>query len=185
MNNLVKTLTKDIIIDQRIENIFKILLFSFLMFVGSLIKVYLPYTPVPITLQTFFLFISIYYLSPKQVGMSQTLYIIAGLIGLPVFAAGITGMLSLIGPTAGYLLGFIVAGVIMSILKEKIKTTVLNMFYLFILGTIIIYFFGIIHLCIIYKINISAAIKIGALPFIIGDLIKISIASMISLKNRI
>lgn len=185
MNSLVRILTKEIVINKEIESIVKILLFSFLTFLGSLVRIYLPYTPVPITLQTFFLFVSVYYLNPKEIGISQSIYILAGLVGLPVFAAGLTGMIALIGPTAGYLLGFIFAGSIMSILKERIKITPLKMFCIFLLGIMIIYLFGITHLCFIYKINVITAIKIGAIPFIAGDLIKISIASMISLKNKI
>lgn len=185
MNSLVKVLTKEIVINKEIESVIKILLFSFLTFLGSLIRIYLPYTPVPITLQTFFLFLSVYYLNPKEIGISQSIYILAGLVGLPVFAVGLTGMIALIGPTAGYLLGFITASVIMSIIKERVKITPLKMFCIFLLGTIIIYLFGITHLCFIYKIQVITSIKIGVIPFIVGDLIKISIASIVCLKNKI
>lgn len=183
MNYLISILTKEIVINKEIENITKILLFSFLTFLGSLVKIYLPYTPVPVTLQTFFLFVSVYYLNPKEIGISQSIYILAGLIGLPVFAVGLTGMIALIGPTAGYLLGFIIAGIIMAVLKERTKITFLKIFFIFFLGIMIVYLFGIAHLCFIYKTNIITAIKIGIIPFLAGDMIKISIASMVSLKR--
>lgn len=183
MNHLISILTKEIVINKEIENITKILLFSFLTFLGSLVKIYLPYTPVPVTLQTFFLFVSVYYLNPKEIGISQSIYILAGLIGLPVFAVGLTGMIALIGPTAGYLLGFIIAGIIMAVLKERTKITFLKIFFIFFLGIMIVYLFGIAHLCFIYKTNIITAIKIGIIPFLAGDMIKISIASMVSLKR--
>ncbi len=185
MSALIKVLTDKIVLNRQIESIAKVLIFAFLTFLGSMVRIYLPWSPVPITLQTFFLFISVYYLNPREIGLSQSIYILTGLVGLPVFAAGITGMLALVGPTAGYLLGFIVAGVVMSILKEKIKIIFSNMFCIFILGTIIVYFFGVVHLCVIYKTNIITAIKIGITPFIIGDLIKISVATIIGLKSRI
>ncbi len=184
MDSLVKVLTKDIVINKKIEGVIKILLFSFLTFLGSLVRIYLPYTPVPVTLQTFFLFISVYYLNPKEIGISQSIYILAGMIGLPVFAAGLTGMLALVGPTAGYLLGFIIAGVIMAIIKEKIKVTFSRIFCIFLSGIIIVYLSGIAHLSIVYRINIITAIKIGVIPFIAGDLIKILIASMLPLINK-
>jgi|DewCreStandDraft_4_1066084.scaffolds.fasta_scaffold02770_22 biotin transport system substrate-specific component len=184
MNSLTKIITKEIVLNKDLESVLKILLFSFLTFLASLVRIYLPWTPIPITLQTFSLFVSVYYLNPKEIGISQSIYILAGIIGLPVFAAGISGMLALVGPTAGYLLGFIIAGVIMSILKEKVKIMPFIMFCIFVLGTIIIYLFGILHLFIIYKIDIITAIKIGVTPFIAGDILKIILASIFSLKNK-
>jgi biotin transport system substrate-specific component len=182
MDYMVRILTKDIVIKKEIESIIKIFLFSFLMFIGSLIKIYLPWTPVPITLQTFFLFISVYYLNPKEIGISQSIYILAGLIGLPVFAAGLTGMVALIGPTAGYLLGFIIAGVVMALFKEKISN--LKIFWLFIFGMIIYLFFGALHLIVFYKISINAALKTAIIPFIPGDILKIIAAYIICMKIR-
>jgi len=184
MNFLVEVLTKEIAIKKEIDSFIKILLFSFLTFFGSLVKIFLPFTPVPVTLQTFFLFMAVYYLNPKEIGVSQSIYILAGMVGLPVFAAGLTGMLALVGPTAGYLLGFIIAGIIMAIIREKIKVTFFKIFCTFLLGIMIVYLFGIAHLCFIYKINIITAVKIGAIPFIAGDLIKISLASIASLKIK-
>lgn len=184
MNSLTKIITKDIVLNKNLESVIKILLFSFLTFLGSLVRIYLPWTPIPVTLQTFFLFISVYYLNPKEIGISQSIYILAGIIGLPVFAAGISGMLALVGPTAGYLLGFIISGITMSVLKEKIKITPFTISFIFISGTIIVYLFGILHLFIIYKIDILTAIKIGVIPFIAGDILKIIVASMFCLKNK-
>ncbi|MBP7791716.1 MAG: biotin transporter BioY [Candidatus Goldbacteria bacterium] len=185
MDSFLKTLTTEIVIsNKRAESIIKILFFSFLTFIGSLLKIYLPYTPVPVTLQTFFLFLSVYYLNPKETGISQSIYILAGLVGLPVFAAGLTGMIALTGPTAGYLLGFIISGVIMSFLKQKVKPSFLNMFCIFTLGMIIYLFFGTLHLSVIYKINVINALKIGVIPFIAGDVLKIITASLVCLKNK-
>ncbi|HDQ25643.1 MAG TPA: biotin transporter BioY [bacterium] len=152
--------------------------FAALTFLGSLVRVYLPFTPVPVTLQTLFVFLSVYYLRPGHAGLSQSLYIFAGLIGAPVFAAGITGALILVGPTAGYLAGFIVAAVVMAFLYGKAgKMSVLKAAVIFTAGTVIIYSLGILNLVLVYKLSPVQAFTAGALPFIPGDVLKIAAAA--------
>ena len=81
--------------------------FSVLTATGAL--VFLPLYPVPITLQTLFAYLSGAVLGPWLGAASQIIYILLGAIGLPVFAGGRAGLATLLGPTGGYLFGFVAA----------------------------------------------------------------------------
>lgn len=179
---VVSFFTKEIEIPIVFKRSFLIIFFSYLTFCGALIKIYLPGTPVPFTLQNLMLFISIYYLNSKEVGLSQALYILAGYIGLPVFATGLTGMTAFIGPTAGYLLGFIIAGMFISYIynkynNRKSQRKFFGIFFIFMFGAFLILLFGTLHLAFIYGIGLEKAIAIGFLPFLITDTLKVIIAS--------
>jgi biotin transport system substrate-specific component len=84
--------------------------FAALIAVGAFIQFNLPFTPVPVTLQTLFVLLAGLFLPPGWALASIFLYLFAGLIGLPVFASGMRGFAAFQGPSAGFLLGFAVAG---------------------------------------------------------------------------
>jgi biotin transport system substrate-specific component len=175
---VVSLFNKEIEIPVVFKRSFLLLFFSYLTFCGALIKIYLPVSPIPFTLQNLMLFISVYYLNSKEIGLSQALYILAGYVGLPVFAAGLTGMAAFVGPTAGYLIGFIIAGIFISyIYNRNRQKTFWRMFFIFMSGAIIILLSGTLHLAFIYGIGLKKAIVIGFLPFLITDTIKVLIAS--------
>jgi biotin transport system substrate-specific component len=98
-------------------------------------------------------------------------------VGAPVFAAGIAGMLALVGPTAGYLMGFIAAGVLMSVIKSKISVTPVKMAGIFALGMLIYLSLGTAHLWLVYHMPLQQAFMAGFVPFIPGDALKIVIAA--------
>ncbi len=177
MRSIAAVLTREIELNKSVKSALMIGLFSFLTFAAAMIRIPLPFTPVPITLQTFVLFIAVYYLNPKELGLSQAIYIIAGLVGAPVFAAGIAGMLALVGPTAGYLMGFIAAGVLMSVIKSNIKVTPIKMAGVFALGMLIYLSLGTAHLWLVYHMPLRQAVLAGFVPFIIGDALKILTAA--------
>jgi biotin transporter BioY len=150
---------------------------SLLVGISAKIKIFLPFTPVPITFQTFsVLFFSVLLGSKKSLYMILT-YILEGIIGLPVFSKG-GGVEYFLGPTGGYIIGFLVAGYVVGFLAEKgfdknFFTTLLTM----VIGNIIIYFFGIIWLSKFVG-GITNAIILGVVPFIIGDSIKIFLSGI-------
>jgi len=150
---------------------------SLLIGLCAQIKIWLPFSPVPVTLQTFAVLMLGALLGCRRGGLCVLAYIIEGAAGLPVFAAGI-GPSVLSGPTAGYLVGFITAASITGLLAEKgwdrrVGTTVLAM----LLGNASIYVFGLLWLsCLIGAKN---AVILGLYPFIIGDCLKIALAAVI------
>ncbi len=94
-------------------------LFAALTGVGALIAIPLPFTPVPITLQTFFIFLAGALLGKYLGALSQLIYLLLGVVGLPVFAKGSSGIGALLGPSGGYLVGFIPAAFLVGYLLER------------------------------------------------------------------
>ena len=100
-------------------SIFQILSFALLIGFSAQMKIQLPFTPIPITLQTFFVILSGAYLGFSKGVFSNILYIFAGLSGLPIFAGFGSGIIHLFGPTGGYIFGFVFAAGIAGFLKDK------------------------------------------------------------------
>lgn len=151
--------------------------------VGAFIIIPLP--PVPITLQTLFTALSGALLGGTLGALSQVVYVLLGIIGLPVFAGGKAGLGVLFGPTGGYLIGFIagayVIGKMVEFRKEK---AFLWIAFSILLGFTVIYLLGILQLSLVAKFSFIKALSVGALPFVIGDILKILVATFITLKLR-
>ena len=164
------------------NDIVLVAIFTFLMIISAYIRIPLFFTPVPVTLQTFVLFLSIGFLKNKA-SLSQGLYIFLGAVGLPVFSKGGAGLLYLLGPTGGYLLGFLIAALVLPFLLPK-KPSFIKMFSIFFLGGLIYFSLGVIWLINLHRLSPGAAFTAGVLPFIIGDILKMVLASFICLKRR-
>jgi len=159
-------------------------LFAALTAVGAFISI--PIYPVPLTLQTLFTLLAAMTLGSVMGASSQIIYVLLGVVGLPVFAGFKAGIGILFGPTGGFLFGFIISayviGKIIELKKEK------NMFYYFLaglLGTVIIYIIGITQLSLVTSIGVKKALTVGMLPFLPGDIFKIIAASFISSKLKL
>lgn len=154
---------------------------ALLTFLSAQLRIYLPFTPVPITFQTFVVLTSSAIFNWKIATMSQILYLLMGLIGIPVFANKLTGLTALLHPSSGYIIGFVISSFIISNIFKKLKPSKSYLiFLLLLLGNLIIYFFGLIRLSITF--GIKKSLLIGVLPFLYGDLIKIILAVPI-IKN--
>lgn len=141
------------------------------------VSIPLPFTPVPITGQTFAVLIVGATLGAKRGAASLALYTVEGVAGLPVFAGGVSGLARLFGPTGGYLLGFIAAAYVVGLLAERgldrnWRTSLIP----FTLGTLVIYAVGVTWLAAF--IGFDKALVGGLYPFIIGDLIKLVLAAI-------
>jgi biotin transport system substrate-specific component len=98
-----------------------ITLFAALTAIGARVAIPLPFTPVPVTLQVLFPLLAGLLLGSKRGALSQAEYVAAGLAGLPIFAKGGSGLVYLLGPTGGYLLGFIAAAFVVGELAAKMR----------------------------------------------------------------
>ena len=166
-----------------VKDVLLIFFFSFLMAISSQIRLYLFFTPVPVTLQTLVLFLSIFYLRQKAF-FSQFFWILLGIIGVPVFAKG-GGLFYLFGPTGGYILGFLSSCLIFPYFFNLFKRK--NFFIFFLLYSLInlwIYFIGTIWLKFFLSISFSKSIFLGVLPFLSGDIFKIFLASLFSVEVK-
>jgi biotin transporter BioY len=142
------------------------------------LKIFLPFSPVPITGQTFAVLITGALYGARRGGLSVILYIITGMSGLRIFALG-GGFSVLLGATGGYLLGFIAAAYVTGLLAERgwdrrIGTTILAMVF----GNMVIYAFGLLWLCCLAGFS-RTVLVMGLYPFIIGDLLKIMLAAIL------
>ncbi len=158
-------------------------MFGAMTAIGAWIIIPLPL--IPITLQTLFLSLAAALLGSYLGALSQIIYISLGIIGLPVFAGGKAGFGVLMGPTGGYLVGFILGAYIMGKLIEKKERPgfvwiAASMF----IGLIVIYVLGVAQLMMVAQLSLEKALLVGVLPPLPGDIIKIAAAALITLKLR-
>ncbi|MBD3208694.1 MAG: biotin transporter BioY [Candidatus Nealsonbacteria bacterium] len=164
------------------KNIFSIardaaLIITFALLTGISAHIKIELGPVPITLQTLVVMISPVLLGKERGFLSQAVYLLGGLWGLPWFSRG-GGVSYIISPTFGYLLGFIPASFFIGSWIEKQKTTkIKNIILIMGVGNLIIYITGLVWLT--NFVPASALLEIGLYPFLAGDLIKLVSASMI------
>ena len=140
----------------------------------------LPFTPVPITGQTFAVLLTGAALGMKLGAAGQVVYVGAGALGLPVFASQTGGWEVVTGATAGYLLGFIVAAGLVGYMAERRQDrTFATMFTAFIIGSAVIYAFGVAGLMIVTDMSLTDAVVNGVVPFVVGDVIKAAAAGLL------
>ncbi|MCX8175776.1 MAG: biotin transporter BioY [Candidatus Bathyarchaeota archaeon] len=157
--------------------------FAALTGIGAYVMIPLPFTPIPVTLQTFFTLLSGVVLGGFRGFLSQLIYVCLGCIGLPVFAGGKAGLPVLLGPTGGYILGFIVSAYIVGRLNELRRNAGFTwVFASTIIGNLVIYLFGLFQLMFWLGITFVEAVIVGVLPFIFGDVVKAFFASVVGLR---
>jgi biotin transport system substrate-specific component len=162
------------------------LVFVILMWISANSFIYLPFTPVPVTMQVFTVLFCAISLGKTWALVSQLEYLLLGLAGFPLFAGFKNGMAVLLGPTGGYVIGFaaaaFVTGFVYKKLSGKIGPSGFDVFISCVCGLAVIYTSGCIHLAgFLYlgsnlpgsAVLLLTAFKAGVLPFIIFDLLKI------------
>ena len=149
-------------------------------------RIELPFTPVPITGQTFAVLLTGAALGMTLGAAGQLLYVGLGVLGAPIFAEASggwdleRGLATITGATSGYLFGFIVAaGLIGYMAEQRQDRTFPTMFTAFLLGSAVIYGFGVIGLMITVGMTLNEAIVAGVVPFLVGDLIKAIAAGLL------
>ncbi len=169
-------LKKEIIVNKALCQMLGVLTFIILTSLGAFVRIPLPFTPVPITLQTLFVLLSGAFLGSNLGAITQLSYILLGLSGLPIFTGAGSGLFYLFGPTGGYLFGFILASFFIGRFIKSSKNNLLFTFGLFCLADLIILSSGVIWLKFLFGYNLIKLLFIGLLPFIPGDLLKIVVA---------
>lgn len=158
-------------------------LFGALTAMGALISI--PLQPVPVTLQTLFLYLAGSLLGGGLGALSQTVYIMLGVIGLPVFSGGKAGLGVLMGPTGGYLVGFVAGAFVTGkIARLRPDGGLLWLVSAMLAGTAALYALGVLQLALVGRLSLAKAAAAGVLPFLPGDALKIAAASVIALKVR-
>ena len=144
----------------------------------------IPVGLVPISFTNLAIYITLYILGTRKGVISTILYLLIGLVGVPVFSGFSSGAPKLFGPTGGYLIGFIfmalIAGYFIDNFPGKWYLSVIGMIF----ATGICYIFGSGWLAYQANISVKAALAIGVFPFILGDLAKIILVACIGPKIR-
>ena len=144
-------------------------------FLGIMANLRIPLWPVPITLQTFGVFAIAFFFGSRKGLLSILAYTLAGIVGFGVFAEYKSGMAAIMGPTGGYILGFLFSAFVVGYMIEKgygrsKKSVLLCM----VIGNLVIYLFGVIGLRLYFaEFTWLKIMMIGVVPFLIGDAIKI------------
>ena len=147
---------------------------SLLLAVSAQFKI--PLYPVPVTGQTLVVLLIGMTYGPRLGGITIAAYLFEGAIGLPVFAGGAAGVAVLMGPTAGYLFGFLLAATAMGYLAERgTGRTVVSTIAAMVIGNCVIYLCGALWLA--NFIGFGQAIAAGVLPFLYGDALKLVVAA--------
>lgn len=142
---------------------------------------------VPFTLQTFGIFLTVAVLGGKRGTMAVTLYLLMGIVGIPVFAGFTGGVGRLLGATGGYIVGFLLSAVVMWVMEKLLGKKQWVLALSMVLGLIICYTFGTIWFIIVYArstgpIGLWTALGWCVFPYIIPDMIKIVLALLLNKK---
>ena len=151
-------------------------LLAALVAVGSYL--YFPLGPVPISLQTFFVLLTGFVLGPAGGAIAIGLYLAAGLVGLPVFTGGTSGLAKFYGPTGGYLFGFILAAALAGMATRRREAPLFWVPGLLWGGLALagLYLLGLVWLKIFLKAGWLKVVSVGLLPFLPGEVAKLPLA---------
>ncbi|MFD2444950.1 biotin transporter BioY [Bacillus sp. CGMCC 1.16607] len=159
----------------------------FAAIISVLAQITVPLPLVPITGQTLAIGLAATILGSRYGTLSVLLYLLIGSVGVPVFAEFSGGISKLVGPTGGYLVGFVPAAFLMGWIMEKTSFNLMNAMIANTIGMLITLAFGTAWLKIAADLTWSAALAGGFTPFIIVGLIKAALASWIGIlvRNRL
>ena len=153
-----------------------------LLCISAYISFPLPFTPAMVTAQTIVINLIALILVPKQAMITVGVYILLGLCGVPVFSGGTAGFGKIFGPTGGFILGYLVAAPVISLLKGKANDFKRYLVVTILAGMPIIYLGGSISMYIYQKSNIVTVLMTAVVPFILGDIVKCISASYLGTK---
>lgn len=157
---------------------------AILLLLGSLLlvlsaKVKLPFWPVPMTMHVLALFFLVGVAGGHRAAGMMLVYLGQGAIGLPVFAttaSGGIGILAMVGPTGGYLLGFLIAPLVIEAVLNRIgRRDMLGLVGAMLIGLGVVYVFGCLWLA--QFVGVSQVLAVGVLPVVLGDLMKVLLAA--------
>ena len=136
----------------------------------------IPIGPVPIVLQNLFIMLAGLLLGVRWGLASVMLYLLLGAVGLPVFAGGAGGVAHFLGPTGGYLLGYIPAVAIIGSISHVRKPSFLTDLVALVIGSLVVYVCGVPWLKGVLDCPVGKALAVGMIPFLPGDALKIAVA---------
>ena len=155
-----------------VSSITKTALCTALICISAYLSFPLPLTPIPVTAQTIAINITAILLTPAQTAAALGVYLLLGFCGIPVFSGGTAGFSQLLSPTGGFLIGFFVAAVLISLLKGKKNNPLRHCLICIFVGIPAVDLFGALFMCLIHHYSPLAALSGAILPFLFGDVLK-------------
>ena len=179
-------LNRTIVVSGAASSTLSVAAFVLLITLGAFIRIPLPFTPVPVTLQTFFVLLAGLLLGARLAAITQLSYLLLGVIGIPLFAGAGSGIWYLYGPSAGYLFGFFLAALFVGKCAPLLEGRFFPLLILLCLAQTIILACGVIWLGILFKYSLAKLLFIGFLPFIPGDFLKAAacVPAYLALRSR-
>lgn len=163
------------------KKIFNMVLISFFAALTAVLsQISIPVGPIPINLALFGVYVTGGVLGWKKGVISVLVYMLLGIVGLPVFSNFGAGIGKLLGPTGGYIIGYVAAALIIGAFADKLGGKVWVLGFAAVLGTLACYAFG--TAWYVYSANVTwiAALSACVFPFIAGDVIKIALAALLT-----
>lgn len=160
-----------------VRNIALVVGFAALTAAAAQLSFRLPWTPVPITGQTFAVLATGTVLGWQRGALSQLLYVAVGAAGLPIYAGAAGGWKAATGATGGYLIGFILAAALVGALSERRQDRqLLTSIPAMLAGSALIYAVGVPWLAAVLDVSGIKAMELGMVPFLVGDAAKLLLA---------
>ncbi|MDU5084350.1 biotin transporter BioY [Veillonella sp.] len=163
----------------------KMALLTALLCVSAWISFPLPFSPVPVIALTLVATLTGLILSPKDAFIVFLVYILLGVIGLPVFAGGTSGIAKFWGPTGGFIISWPFAYTLLSICKGKSKSFLSYTWRSIVITIPVVYIFGIAGFMIVTGTPLWAAISAAMIPYLPGDIVKCVVAAWLATKIKI
>ena len=151
-------------------------LFTAILCILGPIAIILPFSPIPLSLGTLGVLLACLILGPKNGLLCTSLYLLLGFVGLPVFTGFTGGVGKLLGPSGGYLIGYLLLALIGGALAHRWKKNVFLQTLGLFTGMLLCYLFGSLWLAFQANLSLPNALLIGVIPYIPFDIIKISVA---------
>lgn len=173
---------------NKIRNVVFVALFASLISVFGFISIPIPGTPIPIVLQNMLVVLTALILGAGRGSLSVGLFLLLGLIGLPVFSGGGGGLARFLGPTGGFLYGYLVAAIVSGSIARfpqgDKKTSLVRLYIASFLGFIFLYVPGVIHFMIVLNKTFSQTMALAVLPYLPLDAVKACTAPLIAYPLR-
>ncbi len=147
-------------------------------------QIAIPMAPVPINLAMLSVFIAGGLLGPINGAISQAVYVALGAIGVPVFASFSAGVGIIVGPTGGYIIGYIIAAFVTGIIIKHSNKSYTMHIVAMIAGLIACYILGTAWFMYVTKTALVASLMMCVVPFLIGDALKIALATILVKRLR-
>lgn len=181
----------DLVGDDVAKNLVRAALFAALTGAFAYVSFPNPLSPAPITLQVLGVFLAGIMLGPAWGALAMVLYLLAGAIGVPVFAGGSVGVGALVGTTAGYLWSYPITAALIGALvhsglsvRDPSETSTIRLVGAMVAGVVVIYGLGVLGITLVNDVGLVAAFLTGAAAFVPAELFKIAAAIGIVRSDR-